>query len=79
MTYIDNKTMNNDRIEELYSILNINIDNFIKNDKIEIVINKLIENITRGRVRNWKQWDKCLILEKEEILKNIFIEDFENN
>ena len=70
--YILGKELNKMRIEELESISDFNMVEYKKqNPKLEIIINKLILGISRGQQ---KTFEKLTITEKEEVLKNIFVE-----
>ncbi len=68
---LKNKKINTSRIEELNEISNFDMFKFIEeNPKLEDIINKLILGISRGKTK----FKLLTITEKEEVLKNIFIE-----
>jgi len=70
--YILDKKINKSRIEELENITNFDMVKFRKeNQTLDLIIGELISGISRGNTRNF---NSLTITEKEEVLKNIFIE-----
>ena len=70
--YILDKKINKSRIEELENITNFDMVKFRKeNQPLDLIIGELITGISRG---NTKNFNALTITEKEEVLKNLFIE-----
>jgi len=70
--YVLGKELNKMRIEELENINSFDMVVFkIQNPTLELIIDRLILGISRGKA---KKFSVLTITEKEEVLKNLFVE-----
>lgn len=74
MSYLGTKELNKDRLKDLHLVETFDLLKYVnENPELEQMVNLIIIAITRGSCTNVKNYKRMTnVIEKEEILNNIF-------